>query len=156
MLLPKHRRSPENFEWSRVRLTVGAERSSVPPLSVYSSVVERSIAAIDLFFFNFCDLRPGCETRISRPNAVDHQESKLQAPGRILPGVSLEVRHGTVQSRVAKASKERVYEIDCPADRPPSDWNIEIVGKHLKSLSRAVVGGSQFVLCAVIKKKKKA
>lgn len=64
-----------------------------------------------------------------------------------------QLKYGMVQSRVAKAGKERVYDIDCPADRPPLDWNIEIVGKHSKTLSRAEVGGSVFVLCAVKKKK---
>ena len=54
----------------------------------------------------------------------------------------------TMTSRVAKASKESVYDIDCPAERPPSGWNIEVVGKT-KALSRARVEGSVFVLCAI-------
>ena len=58
------------------------------------------------------------------------------------------LKYSMVTSRVAMASKGRVLDIKCPAEQPPSGWNIEIVGKT-KALSRARDGGSVFVLCAI-------
>ena len=65
------------------------------------------------------------------------------------------IKYRMVTSRVKDAEKERTLNIKVPADRPPSDWNIEITakGKNSSQRSRADVGGSQFVLCAIIKKK---
>ena len=58
------------------------------------------------------------------------------------------LKYSMVTSRVAMASKGSVLDIKCPAERPPSGWNIEVVGKT-KALSRARDGGSVFVLCAI-------
>ena len=81
----------------------------------------------------------------------------IQSPNSDHNGASypvFQLKYKMVRSRSDKAGEERVYDIDCPADRPPLGWNFEISakGKNSSQRSRAVVGGSQFVLCAVIRK----
>ena len=61
-----------------------------------------------------------------------------------------------VRSRVPRDyDKDPVYARQTPANRPPYGWDIEIVGKHLKTLSRKKANGSTFVLVASKLREKK-
>ena len=78
----------------------------------------------------------------------------IQSPNPNHNGASYPVfrlNYKVVTSRIRKAGKERVYDVKCPGDRPPLGWNIRIVGNSIET-SRVVVGGSRYVLCAVIRK----
>mmetsp|Transcript_3917 Transcript_3917/g.9188 ORF Transcript_3917/g.9188 Transcript_3917/m.9188 type:complete len:414 (+) Transcript_3917:547-1788(+) len=78
----------------------------------------------------------------------------IQSPNPDHNGASYPVfrlKYKVVTGRIRQAGKERVYDVKCPGDRPPLGWNIRIVGNSIET-SRVVVGGSRYVLCAVIRK----